>query len=203
MTTTIEPRTGMQLSVAEFMDLDLPEPDDKLKLELDDGKLYIMPRPRIAHQRTQGRLFHYFYLFQESFEEPPCDVHLDVIVALPSELPRLFAPDLSVILRGNDVVISDRMIEGAPDIVVEVLSSDRNRDLVRKRQVYAEAGIPEYWIFDEANETVIPMELRDGGYVERGILTAADTLTTPLLPGLEIPLAGIFRHRSRPQPVRE
>ncbi len=198
MTTTIEPRTGMQLSVAEFMDLDLPEPDDKLKLELDDGKLYIMPRPRIAHQRTQGKLIQHFFNFQDSFEEPPCEVHLDVIVALPSELPRLFAPDLSVILRGNDVGISDRMIEGAPDIVVEILSSDRNRDLVRKRQVYAEAGIPEYWIFDERNETATLLDLRDGQYVERTRLTAEDTLTTPLLPGLEIPLADVFQHRSQP-----
>ena len=198
MTTTIEPRTGMQLSVAEFMDLDLPEPDDKLKLELDDGVLYIMPRPRIAHQRTQGKLIQHFFNFQDSFEEPPCDAHLDVIIALPSELPRLFAPDLSVILRGNDVGISDRMIEGAPDIAVEVLSSDRNRDLVRKRQVYAEAGIPEYWIFDERNETATLLDLRDGQYVERTRLTAEDTLTTPLLPGLEIPLADVFQHRSQP-----
>ena len=60
MTTTMEPRSGMQLTVAEFMDLDLPDPEDKRKLELDDGKLYIMPRPRIAHQRTQGRLLHHF-----------------------------------------------------------------------------------------------------------------------------------------------
>ena len=198
MTTTIEPRTGMQFSVAEFLELDLPEPDDKRKMELDDEILYIMPRPRIAHQRTQGRLLYHFYLFQDSFEEPPCDVHLDVIVALPSELPRLFAPDLSVILRGNDVAISDRMIEGAPDIAVEVLSSDRNRDLVRKRQVYAEAGIPEYWIFDERNETATLLDLRNGQYVERAHLTTEDTLSTPLLPGLEIPLADVFRHRTQP-----
>ncbi|MCY3693446.1 MAG: Uma2 family endonuclease [Chloroflexota bacterium] len=198
MTTTIEPRTGMQFSVAEFLELDLPEPDDKRKMELDDGILYIMPRPRIAHQRTQGKLIQYFFNYQDLFDEPPCDTHLDVIVALPSELPRLFAPDLSVILRGNDVAISDRMIEGAPDIAVEVLSSDRNRDLVRKRQVYAEAGIPEYWIFDERNEVATLLELRDGEYVERTVLTADDTLTTPLLPGLEIPLAGIFRLRTQP-----
>ena len=201
MTTTIEPRAGMQLSVAEFMDLELPEPDDKLNLELDDGKLYIMPRPRIAHQGTQIRLAHYFLNYYDALDDPPFEAYADVIIALPSELPRLFAPDLSVILRGNDAVVSERMIEGVPDIVAEVLSSDRNRDLVRKRQVYAEAGIPEYWIFDEINETVIPLELRDGGYIERGVLTAEDTLTTPLLPGLELPLSRILRHRRRPRPV--
>ena len=203
MTTTIEPRSGMLLSVTQFMDLDLPEPDDKLKLELDDGKLYIMPRPRIAHQGVQIRLAHYFLLHRDGMGEPSFEIHADVVITLPSALPRLFVPDLVVILRGNAAVVGDRMIEGAPDIVVEILSSDRNRDLVRKRQVYAEAGIPEYWIFDERNEVATLLELRDGEYVERGVLTGDDTLTTPLLPGLEIPLGGIFRHRSRPRPAAE
>ena len=130
------------------------------------------------------------------------EVYADVIVALPSELPRLFAPDLAVILPGNDAVVGERMIEGAPDIVVEILSSDRRRDLVRKRQVYAEAGIAEYWIVDELNRTVTPLELSGNEYVERGVLTDDDTLTTVLLPGLEIPLADIFRERSRSQSGR-
>ena len=48
--TTAKPilRTGMRMSVDEF--LDLPETDDKLRLELDDGELYVMPRPRRVHQ---------------------------------------------------------------------------------------------------------------------------------------------------------
>ena len=106
------------------------------------------------------------------------------------------------------------MIEGAPDMlwsgnpvfrpqglrltVVEILSSDRNRDLVRKRHVYAAAGIPEYWIFDYLNDTAALLELRDGEYVERAVLGPADILTTPLLPGLEIPLADIFDNPRRP-----
>ncbi len=197
MTTPTKPRSGMRVSVAEFLELDLPEPDDKLKMELDDGKLYILPRPRIAHQSTQGRLLYRFYTFEDTFEESRFEVHADVIVALPSELPRLFAPDLVVIPQGNDAVVGERMIEGAPDIVVEILSSDRNHDLVRKRQVCAEAGIPEYWIVGEENRTVTPLRLVGQEYAERGVLTGDDTLTTPLLPGLEIPLADIFRQRNR------
>ena len=187
----------MRVSVAEFLELELPEPDDKLKMELDDGKLYIMPRPRIAHQSVQGRFYIHLDRYIDAFDEPPAEMHLDVVVALPSELPRLYVPDLVVILRDNDAVVGERMIEGVPDIVVEILSSDRNRDLVRKRQVYAEAGIPEYWIVDEQNHTVAPLALGGQEYFERGVLTQDDTLTTPLLPGLEIPLADIFRQRSR------
>ena len=198
MTTPTKPRTGMQVSVAEFLELELPEPDHKLKMELDDGVLYIMPRPRLMHQSVQGELLYHFESHFRSFEERPGEVFLDVVVGLPAELPRLFAPDLSVVLPGSGAVLGDRMIEGPPDIVIEILSTDRNRDLVRKRQVYQEAGIPEYWILDELNQTALQLELRDGQYVERAALTADDTLTTPRLPGLAIPLADVFRRPGQP-----
>ena len=198
MTTPTKPRTGMRVSVAEFLELELPEPDHKLKMELDDGVLYIMPRPRPDHQFVRRRFGHHFDIYFDGFADPPGEVHDDVVLALPSELPRLFVPDLAIILRSGRAAVGNRMMEGVPDIVIEVLSTDRNRDLVRKRQVYAEAGIPEYWICDRRDDTVRQLELRNGQYVERAVLTADDTLTTPLLPGLAIPLADVFHHRSRP-----
>ena len=193
MTTPTKPRSGMRVSVAEFLELELPEPDHKLKMELDDGVLYIMPRPRLRHQSANVELIYYFRSHFRAFTEPPGEVYSDFIVALPAELPRLYVPDLSIVLRGSAAVVGDRMIEGAPDIVIEILSTDRNRDLVRKHRVYAEAGIPEYWIFDWLNDMAWQLELRDGRYVERAVLTIDDTLTTPLLPGLAIPLADVFR----------
>ena len=90
------------------------------------------------------------------------------------------------------------MVEGAPDIGVEILSTDLSRDLVRKRQLYAETGVEEYWIFDPQSDTATLLELRGGEYVERAVLDANATLATPLLPGLVIPLADVFHHRRRP-----
>ena len=193
---TLKPRTGTRLSIEEF--LELPDTFDKRKMELDEGELYIMPRPRTRHQSLQGDLIWYFQGYLRTFDDPPAEVLHDVIVALSLESRILFSPDLVVILQGSKAVVTDRMVEGAPDIVVEILSSDRRRDLVRKRQVYAEAGVAEYWIFDQRADTATLLDLRDGEYVERAVLTAADTLTTPLLPGLAIPLADVFRHRRRP-----
>ena len=187
MTTPTKPHTGMRVSVAEFLELELPEPDHKLKMELDDGALYIMPRPRLRHQSAQVEMTYYFRSYFRGFDAPPGEVYTDVNVALPAELPRLFAPDLTIVLHGSAAVLGDRMVEGAPDIAVEILSSDRNRDLVRKRQVYEEAGIPEYWIVDELYQTVRLLELQDGHYVERALLTAADTLTTPGCPAWQFP----------------
>ena len=194
--TTTKPRSGLRLSVAEFMELD--DTWDKRKMELDDGALYIMPRPRIVHNFAQNEFHLHFALYRNRMAGPPIQVYTDVIVALSLESGRLYAPDVTVILPGNPCAVRDRMVEGAPDIVIEVLSSDRNRDLVRKRQVYAEAGIPNYWICDLRRDTLALLELRDGVYAERATLNADDTLTAPLLPGFAIPLSDIFRHPLRP-----
>ena len=193
---TLKPRTGIQLSIEEFMEL--PDTFDRRKMELDEGELYIMPRPRTGHQSLQGDLIWYFQGYLRTFDDPPAEVLHDVIVALSLERRILYSPDLAVILRNSRAVVTDRTVEGPPDIVIEILSSDRSRDLVRKRQMYAEAGIPEYWIFDPRQDTATLLELQDGQYVERAVLTADATLTTPLLPGLAIPLADVFRHRRRP-----
>ncbi len=194
--TMLKPRSGMKLTVEEFMEL--PDTDDRRKMELDEGVLYIMPRPRRVHGFFQRRLAYPIDQYLDSFDVPPAKLMTDFVVALSLERRVLFAPDLSIVLRNNPVEVNDRRVEGSPDIVVEVLSSDRNRDLVRKRQAYAAASVPEYWIFDPRIDTDTLLELQDGEYVERAVLTADDTLTTPLLPDLTIPLADIFRHRRRP-----
>ena len=195
--TAARPHAGMRLSVAEFMDL--PDADDKRKMELDDGELYIMPRPRPEHQFMQGELLRHFADYRDRFVASPIEVYHDIILSLFPERPQLLvSPDLIVIRHGGPAIVTSSMVVGVPDIIVEILSSDRARDLVRKRQLYAAAGVPEYWLFDLRPDTVAQLELNNGAYTQRALLTADDTLTTPLLPGLAIPLSAIFRHRRRP-----
>ena len=195
-----EPRAGMRLSAAEFMEL--PDTYDRRRMELDDGVLYIMPRPKLIHQSAWGRVAYHFLNYQDRFEELPIEVYPGIILELWSERPLLLlSPDLVVLRQGGSAVATETRVTGAPDIVVEILSSDRNRDLVRKRRLYAEAGVLEYWIWDLEEGTVTVLELQDdGAYATRAVLSSGDILTTPLLPGLAIPLADIFRHRSRPAP---
>jgi Uma2 family endonuclease len=195
--TSLKLSAGTRLSVDEFLDLD--ETDDKPILELDDGELIVMPRPRRPHQYLQLEIMLHFVSYLDGFDEPPADVWHEGVTILSREWGRVLIPDVVVILRDRSQVIVRGYVEGAPDIVVEIISpNSRNRDLVRKRQLYAEASVPEYWIFDQRNDSVTLLELGDGEYVERALLDAAGTVTTPLLPGLSIPLAEIFHHRRRP-----
>ena len=194
MTTTAKFRTGMRMALDDF--LALGETDGKW--ELDDGVLYITGSGSPDHQFLIMEFSRHILAHVDQFEVPPAELYHEMTTVLSREFQRAPQPDIVIILNERRDIVGQSRVEGAPDIVVEILSTDRNRDLVRKRQIYAEAGVTEYWPIDPRNDTVTQLELRSGEYVERAVLGPGDVLTTPLLPGLEIPLANIFQHRRRP-----
>ena len=193
-TTTTKYRTGMRMSLDDF--LALGETDGKW--ELDDGVLYIMGSGSPDHQFIIQRFCRHIDDYLDGFEYPPAEFYHEMTTVLSRELQRAPEPDIVIILNARRDIVGRSRVEGTPDILVEVLSTDRNRDLVRKRQIYAEAGVTEYWPIDPRNDTVTQLELRDGVYAERALLGPGDVLTTPLLPELAIPLSEIFHHRRRP-----
>ena len=87
-------------------------------------------------------------------------------------------------------------VQGAPDLVIEIGSpSTRRRDETIKRRLYERSDVLEYWIVDPDIE-VVRVQRRSGDSFARPIELSRETgdiLTTPLLPGLELPLARIFR----------
>jgi Uma2 family endonuclease len=80
-------------------------------------------------------------------------------------------------------------------MVIEVASpSTRRRDQTIKRRLYERSGVAEYWVVDP-DVDVVRVYRRDGGRFARPVelsLEAGDLLTTPLLPGFELPLTEIF-----------
>jgi len=192
--TTTKYRTGMKMSLDEFLSLGRTDG----KWELDDGVLYIMASGTRDHQFLILQFSRRLDDYLDGFEQSPAHFYHEMTTILSRELQRAPEPDIVIVREGRPGILEGRWVEGAPDIVVEILSTDRSRDLVRKRRIYAEAGVLEYWPVDPRNDTVTQLELRDGQYVERAVLGADDVLATPLLPGLSIPLADIFHHRRRP-----
>jgi Uma2 family endonuclease len=85
------------------------------------------------------------------------------------------------------------VIEGAPDVVVEILSpGTAKRDLGVKRTVYEAAGVPEYWIVDAESAAVEVLVLERGAYVRLGLFRRGDTLRSRVLPDLTVLLAPVF-----------
>ena len=198
MTTAIDTdiqsgiRSGIRLTLAEFLDL----PEMEQRCELIDGVLHMAAFPIPDHQILTTLLTSYLSL---QIMETGLGIVLaptGVVVAADS----VVGPDIIVIRAERAHIIGATVINGAPDIVVEALSSHRNRDLVEKRRLYQAAGIPEYWLVDGEANTLTVLALGDDGiYRERAILTAADTLTTPLFPDFSLPLAQLFNHPARPR----
>jgi Uma2 family endonuclease len=88
----------------------------------------------------------------------------------------------------------DTVIRHPPDLCVEILSpSTARRDRGRKRDVFARFGVKEYWIVDPAAVAFEAHELAGGRYQLRERATEADSVSSPLLPGLSLSVRPIFQ----------
>jgi len=127
-------------------------PEDR-RAELIDGVIYDMTAPSNIHQLILGDLY---IKFRECAVEHhmPCDVMLSPCdVRLDRDNYTMVQPDLLVVCADEDG--EWRRIEGAPDLVVEILSpSTRNKDLVLKLYKYQNAGVREYWIVDPKHRKI-------------------------------------------------
>ena len=187
--TTTNIQAGTRMTLEEFLALPEMEP----RCELIDGIVYMAARPIPDHQFLATILSS--ILVQQIVE-----IGLGIVLYKPGVVlssNTAVAPDITVIRSDRTGIIGPTVIDGAPDIVAEVLSSNRNHDLVTKRRHYEARGIPEYWIIDAVADTLTVLEPADGVYSERAVLTAEDTLTTPLFPDFNLPLAQLFNHPAR------
>ena len=187
--TTTNIQAGTRMSLEEFLALPEMEP----RCELIDGVLYMAAFPIPDHQFLATVLA--MYLGLQILESGLGIVLHEPGVVLSSNTA--VGPDITVIRSDRTGIIGPTVIDGAPDIVVEVLSSNRNHDLVTKRRHYEARGVPEYWILDGGNDSLTVLELVEGAYRERAALTSEDTLTTPLFPEFSLPLGELFNHPAR------
>jgi Uma2 family endonuclease len=107
-------------------------------------------------------------------------------------------PDLLYVSAARRHIITNRGCEGIPDLVVEILSpSNSAHDLAVKRELYARHGIPEYWILNPIQETLLALTdpvTHDGvgEHTVEALYQSGDTLTTSRIPDLAIAVADIF-----------
>lgn len=133
-------------------------PDDGGRYEIVDGNLELMsPGPSRIHQEVSIELE--FALLQNCksdykiFHAP-----FDLILS-PTDVVQ---PDILMIHRSRLHILTDRGVEGPPDLVVEIVSpGSRVRDKVTKMKIYAKYGVPEYWIIDAVAQTLERYRLVD------------------------------------------
>lgn len=158
----------------------------RLAAELIDGDAVVMP-PSGGHAASaQGELF--FAL--RSWQEHTADKGLmlqDVFVALPGE--QYLAPDIAWWTAERRPSLSQGAIEGAPDLVVEVLSpATRANDLGVKRDLYLGAGVREVWLVDPDARTVA----RAKAGADDDLIGDGDLLSSEMLAGFSLGVGCIF-----------
>jgi Uma2 family endonuclease len=176
------PQTSTKLTYEDYLVL----PDDGRRHEIIDGEHYVNPSPNTQHQRVLRRLA---FAMSDHIEEhrlgelffAPFDVVLtdfDVV-----------EPDIIFLSNARAHILTDKNIQGVPDLLVEVLSSNRRYDKRVKYDAYERAALGEYWIVDPDDE-VVEVYRHDGRRFAR--IEVTDTLSSPLLPGFHMNVHDLF-----------
>ena len=91
-------------------------------------------------------------------------------------------PDILVVLPASKARVELRGVEGPPDLVIEVVSpSNRGRDLLTKRALYARAGVREYWLVDPEARTIEILALDRDAFHLAVAASGDETPVSPLL----------------------
>ena len=178
---------GIDASVLTYEDY-RKTPDDQ-RYELLDGVLVVLPTPNIAHQRVLGDLSFALHDFVREKRVGAAFLRMAVVLSDTN----VVEPDITFVSESRMDIVETDNIRGAPDLVVEIISpSNPERDVVRKRDIYARHGVGEYWIADPDARSIRVMTLEGSTYSIIGEYGVGDKLTSPILKGLRLGVEGVF-----------
>ncbi|MFT5130712.1 MAG: Uma2 family endonuclease [Rhodothermales bacterium] len=172
------------LTVADYLSM----PEGGPRYELIEGDLIMAPAPNSEHQTISTELVFFLrtYVRQHGGRvfHAPFDVYLDD--------HNVLQPDVIWISSDRVSRISMRGLEGAPDLVVEILSeSTKIRDKNVKLKLYRRFGVREYWLVDPTTHTI---EIHCFQHDNRVRTLAGDeAIVSPVLPGFEMSVTELIR----------
>jgi len=166
-------------------------PESGPRYQLIEGALELAPAPNSAHQQISGNLFLIIGNWTKSAGHggkviaAPLDVYLDKF--------NVYQPDIVYLSPDNLGILTTIGIEGAPDLVIEILSpSTRVLDLGPKKKNFARYKVKEFWAVDPAAETIEVFDLCTEPDSPVRSLARADQLESAIFPGLVIDLEEVF-----------
>ena len=175
-------------SYQDYLDL----PDDGRRYEIIAGVLYVSNAPNSEHQLVVGEIIRQMASFVKINQlgkvlMAPFEVHL-------SQQSRPVQPDILFVKAERWPQAKVQFFEGAPDLIVEVLSpSNMRTDRVVKFTAYEQAGVAEYWLVNPLMRTVEVYTLSNGEYALLGEFAAETVITSAVLAGLELVNSSLFQ----------
>lgn len=164
-------------------------PEDE-RYELLNGELIESPSPKEIHQYISGILHLMIGTFVR--ERSLGKVYFSPFDVVLSDT-NVVQPDLLFVSNERADIITPDNVQGAPDLVVEILSpATAERDRTVKLDLCAHHGVKEYWLVDPDAKTIAVLLRGEGGFVVDGICGEGETLRSPTLTGFSFALEEIF-----------
>jgi Uma2 family endonuclease len=166
-------------------------PEGPPHYQLVQGRFHMSPAPNRFHQQIVGQIYRTIANFLET--HPLGTVYISPIDVYLTDID-VYQPDIAYVSKARAAILSDRGIEGAPDLLVEVLSPGTDAlDKGTKRDIYARTGVKELWLVDPATLTVQIFGLQEDADTPRISYDSQAQITTPLIPGLVLRAAEVFK----------
>jgi len=166
-------------------------PEGPPYFQVIEGELVMTPSPNLFHQDISGNIFTILrgYLVKHpiwSSHIAPLDVYLSDV--------NVYQPDVIFVSSARRSLLTDHGIEGAPDLVVEILSPGTARyDKGSKRKIYARTGVKELWLIDPDLKSIQLYEMNRNPETPAATHGANSKFTSPLFPRLTLKAAAIFK----------
>lgn len=161
-------------------------PNNGKRYEIIDGELLVTPSPRRSHQKVVTNLVYYLVEFVRRHD-------LGEVYAAPFDVVfsryDVVEPDVLYVSKARASVLTEKNVQGAPDLVVEVVSETTAEiDRTTKLKLYARCGVQEYWIIDPVECSAEVYRLEKQGFELAAQLRTDQSLTSPLFPGFSLAL---------------
>ena len=166
-------------------------PDDGRRYEIHDGELRVMPAPGRTHQAIVGRLF--AVLLEHVTTRDLGEVYVAPFDTILSNTT-VVQPDIVFVATDRLSVLAERGVEGAPTLVVEVISPSTVRiDRTTKLALYARHAVPHCWIVDPAAHTIEAYALEGPAYRIGATWDGREPIRLAPLPELSLDPAALWR----------
>ncbi len=129
------------------------------KADLIDGVMIVESPASYTHERLFRFLLHVLdlYVIHHNLGQVPGSR-----TAVRLEEGHIYEPDLLFVRRERERIIGEKQVNGAPDLVVEILSaSTYHYDVGVKREGYERQGVGELWLLDPYGQEGAQMLARD------------------------------------------
>ena len=165
-------------------------PPDSGNYELLNGQIIYMASPIPTHQIVSANLL----------TDMTVHTRLNKLGrVIPAPMDVIFTqhdtiqPDILFLSNARLHLIGDKKIDGAPDLVVEILSPSNNaKEMSYKKSVYEFSGVREYWVINLTKKTLTQYENVESEFFMRRVFKETDVLTSLVLTGFETPMNALF-----------